>query len=398
MKILNLLLLLFFSSSQLYCQDYLGYSNENFKIKTDYLKDSVTLNLHLPETYNFSSRSTKYPIIIIFDSQHQQTYPQIVKSIDLLTNESQMPEAIVVGVPFNRKNRYYLTSNQRKGNDSLSGIQKMEKFLFKELIPKLQNENKGNEFIALIGHSRTAFLVNYLLVKESKSIDVAIALSGFYSNKPLSLDIFKSYILNTSNFPKKLHYYYTAGSSLEETTYLQEYKNISLFIAKNELPVNFISRFTENKNVNHMTNYWTSVPAILINFFASYNSILNNWLYHKLKKGNIQNPIKEFKSDLKKSSKDLGFEINPSLTHIFSLASSFLHEKNDVKTAIDFVKLGQKYYPDYSDFYLTLIEYYNILNEKKMVEFYKNVYKTKLMLREDIDEAEKNEFLKNIEN
>lgn len=397
MKKLKFILIILFAINQVFSQDYLGYSNENIKIESNYLQDSMILNLHLPETFRFSADSTKYPVLIIFDSQHERTYPQIINSIDLLTNESQMPETIVIGVPFKRNNRYYLTSSQKSKNDSVSGIERMEKFLFDELIPILQKEYKANDFITLVGHSRTAFLVNYLTTKQSETIDIAIALSGFYSNKPLSVERFKSYISNASNFPNKFRYYFTAGGTLEEETYLTECKEVSNFIYNNQMPKNFKGYFTENKNANHMTNYWISAPTAFIDVYADYNSILNNWFYIKLKKDTIENPIEEFKSDLEQVSKKLGFDVNPSLTHIFSLASSYGYEKNDVLIAIDFIKLGQKYYPNYPDFDLELIEYYKKLNDLKMSLFYKTEYKNKVMSRKDISELEKAEQLKNID-
>jgi hypothetical protein len=397
MKIVKLIIIVLFFTNITLGQNYLGYSNDSLKIKSVFLKETISLNLHIPETFNFSAKSTKYPITIIFDSQHERTYPQIINSIDLLTNESQIPETIIIGVPFNHNDRYYLTSSHKNKNDSLSGIERIERFLFNELIPKLQKEYKANDYITLVGHSRTAFLVNYLTTKQSGKIDIAIALSGFYNNKPLSIENFKSYISDSSNFPNKFHYYFTAGSTLEEETYLTECKDVSDYIFKTEMPKNFVGNFSENKNANHMTNYWVSVPAIFMDAYANYNSILNNWFYIKLKKDTIEKPIEEFKSDLEQTSKNLGVEVNPNLTHIFSLASSFGYEKKDLQTAIDFIKLGQKYYPNYPDFNLELIEYYKLLNNLKMSKYYKTEYRNKVMSRKDISERQKTELLKNIE-
>lgn len=66
-----------------------------------YLQETVDLNLHVPETQPFAAKDTKYPITILFDSQHESTYPLIINAIDLLTSESQMPESILIGVQLN---------------------------------------------------------------------------------------------------------------------------------------------------------------------------------------------------------------------------------------------------------------------------------------------------------
>ena len=97
MKKIEFILAFLLIANLVHSQDYENYSNENLRIRSDYIKDSLVLNLHLPETFNFSSDSTKYPITIIFDSQHERTYPQIINSIDLLTSESQIPETIIIG-------------------------------------------------------------------------------------------------------------------------------------------------------------------------------------------------------------------------------------------------------------------------------------------------------------
>ena len=276
-------------------------------------------------------------------------------------------------------------------------IEKMENFIFSELIPQLQKDYKSIDHITIVGHSRTAFLVNYLTIKQSKRINKAISLSGFYNNEPLSIEKFKDHISNPSNFSKKFEYYFTVGSTLEETTYLKECKVVAEFITNKQLPTNFTGNFTENPTVNHMTNYWISIPAILIESNSSYNSILDNWFYTKLKSNTIENPIEEFKTDLIQVGKQIGFNVNPSLTQIFSLASSYAYEKNNLSTAIAFIKLGQEYYPRYLEFDLTLVAFYKQLNNVKMSEYHKMEYKNKVIARNDIDFLEKQNLLKNIE-
>jgi enterochelin esterase-like enzyme len=213
-------------------QGYSLYSNDKLLFESEYLAENIELNLHLPETNNFSAETTKYPITIIFDSQHERTYPQIISSFDLLTSETQIPESVIVGVPFNMQNRRYRTSEQKLANDTLSGIERMELFLFEELLPKLQNEYKGNDYITVIGHSRTGFLVNYLAFKRPSQINLAVSLSGFFNDAPLSLNTFYNFLADSSNFPYKFNYYYTAGTSLEEMTYLKQFRNLDSLMKK----------------------------------------------------------------------------------------------------------------------------------------------------------------------
>jgi len=358
----------------LYGQSYYSYTNEQLKIESNYLKDSINCKLQLPETFKYSSKTTKYPVIIIFDSQHEKTYPHIVNSIDLLTNESQMPESIIVGIPFNRYNRTYLTSNDKKKNDSLAGIKRTELFLFKELIPLLKEKYKANDFLVIVGHSRTAFLANYLMYEQSENIDVTVSLSGFYSNKPLTVKKMEDFFLDSSNFPNKLKYYFTAGTTSEEKTYLKEFNTMSTFLASSTISENLVWKFEQTENSNHMTNYWLSVPPILINIFADYNKILNSWFETKLKDNSLKKPLSVFKNDLLETSKKMNFEVNPSITQIFSISSDYAYQKKEYKTAIDFILYGKKYYSNYYDFDESLAELYKELGDKDKEIYWRESY------------------------
>ncbi|MEM1319396.1 MAG: alpha/beta hydrolase-fold protein [Bacteroidota bacterium] len=379
-----------------YAQKYYGYSDETLTINSSALEQSIDLKLHLPETLQHSADSIKYPVTIIFDSQHELIYPHIVYSIDLLTNESQVPEMIIVGVPFTRSNRHYLTSGKKKEGDTLMGIQKTEHLIMRELLPLLQEQYKASEFITIIGHSRTAFLVNYLSAQHSNQIDVALSLSGFFNNEPLSLDQFKAHITNSANFPTPFHYYFTAGTSLEESLYLEQGRQLQEVLANEQLAPNFKGHFSEMPYANHLTNYWNSVPTILSEVFSAYNRILNSWFHEKTKDRKPAAPIAEFKGDLQAAGQAIGCELNPSLTQVFSLAGEYAYQQKDFEMAINFIKFGQAYYPNYLDFDLQIIAFYQQLNDLDKVEQHQAIYKEKVG-RMELSEAEKAELLKNIQ-
>lgn len=377
-------------------QEYSLYSNDKLSIESEYLQATIELNLHLPETQPFSAKATKYPITIIFDSQHDRTYPIMINSIDLLTSETQIPETIIVGVPFNFQNRLYFTSSQKRENDSISGIERMELFLFNELIPKLQNNYKGNDYISLIGHSRTGFLVNYLAFRKPSQINLAVSLSGFFNDEPLSLNTYYNFLSDATNFPNKFNYYYTAGTSLEESTYLVQFKNLDSLLNNESISENVKIEFSETKNANHITNYWVSLPPILIDVFSDYNSILDSWFHDKLKTENIDNPVQQFEADLEQASLSIGTALNPNLTHIYSLASLFINDKKDYKTAIEFFELGLRYFPDYLDFYVDIIECSKVLNDMKKVNHYKSFLRNKTIENSHLNSSEKEELLEYI--
>ncbi|WP_338219112.1 alpha/beta hydrolase-fold protein [Algoriphagus sp. oki45] len=384
---------LFFVLSSLQAQNYSLYSNEQIILDSKHLQETITVNLHLPETQPYSAPSTSYPITVIFDSQHERTYPLIISSIDLLTSETQMPESIILGIPFNFQNRRYFTSSQKKINDTLSGIERMELFLFEELLPMIKTQYKGNDYLTLVGHSRTGFLVNYLAFQRPNQVNNAISLSGFFDDKPLTIDTFSGLLTDGSKFPHRFNYYFTAGTTLEESTYLTEMKSLDSLLKTRSIPDHIKIDLQETPNANHISNYWVSLPSILMDAFSPYNSILDRWFHEEGKAENAKQPIQEFKLDLAKAGAEVGLGLNPSVTHIFSLASQFAGDQ-DYKTAMDFFEMGLDFYPDYLDFHIELISYAQEIGDQEKLARYKAELMEKTQGSTRLSEAEKEEIYK----
>lgn len=386
------MILILVVAAKTFGQKYSLYSNDSLLLASKYLGKDIRLNLHLPETHPFSAESTKYPITIVFDSQHKRTYPQIISSFDLLTSETQIPESIIIGIPFTRHNRLYLTSMQKRGKDSISGIERLTSFLFHELIPKLQKDYKGGKFISLIGHSRTAFLVNYLSYKKPSQVNLAVALSGFFNDQPLSTSIFYEFLTHSNHFTNKFFYYHTSGTTLEESTYWKQSRSLDSLLHKKPVAKNVKVVFSETKSANHISNYWVSVPSILMDAFSPYNSILDSWFHDEKKVANIINPVEQFEKDLQQASTSIGLDLNPNLTHIFSLASLYAN-KDEFITAIKFFELGLEYFPDYLDFYVEIIAYYKAINNTEKINAYKNILREKTLQSQYLSDKKKQEVL-----
>lgn len=379
-------------------QKYSLYSDQTLTIDSKHIGQPIELTLQIPETLPFSAANARYPITIIFDSQHERSYPHIVQSIDLLTSETQVPEMIVVGIPFTFQNRYYLTSNQKMDGDKSSGIEKLDAFLFDELLPTLRQNHKGGDFVTLVGHSRTAFLVNFLTLKNPEKIRVAAALSGFYEESPISIDSFVEFLSNPVNFPKPLSYYLTVGGTLEESPYRTQIQR--LLKQASESPSNERVKvwFAENPHANHMSNFWMSVPLILVDAFAAYNGILDNWFHGEASYGKNANPIDFFQADLETVGSQMGTKLLPSLTHIFSLSSKFASDEDNYATAIAFLELGLQYYPDYADFYVDLIEYQSGLGNDEKVKEYKDFLLRIATSNTALNDDQKRQILEYLEN
>lgn len=388
-----IVLTLLLGCGQVFGQTYGLYSNDTLGFASRYLGETIRLNLHLPETLPLSASTTTYPVTIVFDSQHEQVYPQIIRSFDLLTNEAQLPESIIIGVPFTMRNRMYRTSDQTMKGDSLSGIERMEKFVFDELIPYLRDAYKANDHIALIGHSRTGFLVNYLAFKRPNRVNLAVSLSSFFDEEVFSVETFHAFLTDRGENPTPFTYAYSAGTSLEEATYLSEFSQLDSMVATGPIPEQVRIIFRPTPHANHMTNYWVSVPPLLIEAYSAYNAILDTWLHGARASENGPQPIEQFRQDLERAGDALGLAMNPSITHIYSLASHFAFAKEDHRTAIDFFTLGLDYFPGYLDFYVEIIEFQKVLGDTAGINQWKEKLRRIVMESQDVDPSRKAELL-----
>lgn len=394
MKNFILFLLIFFSwCSKTISQSPSHYLTDSLVLHSDFVQEEMRLSLHLPKTFYDAAPDVRYPVVIIFDSQHERTYPHMIGAIDLLTSETQVPESIIVGIPFSKHNRYYLTSGKISHGDSLSGLQRLERFLFSEVMPLLRKTYKAGDFVTVAGHSRTAFLVNNLVVSRTADIDAAISLSGFYEEPPLSTGAFATFLTDAKNFPNKFYYYYGAGTTSEESVYLAQQEQLHTALSAQDIPQNLNLFFHKNPHANHMTNYWLSLPIGLTGIFAAYNHILDHWFHHRLENEMLPDPVSQFKLDLAEAGDKTGTKLLPGLTHIFSLASHYGYQKKDFATALRFIELGLNYYPGFLELHAEKIGWLEKLGEKDKVNQSKISLRQKVIQNIRLTAEEKKEWL-----
>lgn len=105
----------------------------------------------------------------------------------------------------------------------------------------------------------------------------------------------------------------------------------------------------------------------------------------------IDNPIKQFETDLERASIAIGTTLNPNITHIYSLASLFAN-KEDYQTAVEFIELGLRYFPDYLELYIDVIDFHKTLNNTGKVSSYKEILREKTSKSMHLSDSEKAEI------
>lgn len=243
--------------------------------------DSLPLDLHFPRSYSKEAKR-QLPVVFLFDSQNENTHQHNLSSIDMLSYHGQMPEALVVGIAFGENNRYALTSHQKLAHNQKSGLEATAQLLFAELLPQLREKYGANGPVLVLGHSRTAYLVNYLYTNHGDKLAFAGCFSGFFEPGCTRAD-FQSAVRKFSQQQRGPAYYASWGTDpWQEAPYATALRGIDSMVLG--LPGAARVRVQSHAGAGHLMNHNLSVPAALSWFFAPYAELFNRWLYEEVKK------------------------------------------------------------------------------------------------------------------
>jgi hypothetical protein len=335
--------------TNIYSQGYQIYKSESLSLYSENWRDSIAFDIMVPNTALYIEKDVKYPLLIIFDSQHSNAYPLLKEQLNFLMADDQIPEMFAVGIPFGDEERNPLTSENKMEGRDRSGQELTEAMLFDELIPKLKVTYPISDYLLIAGHSRTAFLTSYLMMSRADQINIAMAFSGFYS-ETLENSIHEYLADRMSHRESPFYYYISAGTSPIESNYRNHYGRMQAHLDTAEYPESFRWLYRLHPAANHMTNYVISLPDALLTIFEPFNLILYDWLLEKLEAVEPDAALELFKNDLEKTSDQLGLDVIPTPTHINSIAS-YYWQQDEYAIAQVFLELGLSYYPKNFDFY-----------------------------------------------
>ena len=366
MKFWFLLILSSISMPSVWGQFNQLYTTDTLHFKSETYEGTIHIPIHVPTSYNIKGKDKTYPLIFLFDCQNSNTYQQHLNSISYLTYwGQQMPECVIVGFPFKLRERTYYTSHQYKTDETISGIEKTEQMIFEELLPLLKRKVEGINYTIFVGHSRTGHLVNYFLMKRPQTLDAIVSTSGFFTSttKPFFRDsLFQA--LEKRTVPLK--YYQTVGDSYEEENYKEDFDDMAAHWKTLTQPKQLQWQYVINPNANHMTNYVLTVPYILLDIFADYNKILNEWFDHKLANIPVEKALETYQQDLNNVLP--GTTTSPTSLHIMSLASHYFHQTKNNKVALEFLNFGEQHFKKSLDFQLFYAEIYFAMDKKSLAK------------------------------
>lgn len=329
-------LILFVISSITYGQeiDTLSFYSKAFK-------EERTVYIHKPEFYKYKSDSVKLPVIYLLDGQHEWFINPLLSDIEYLQYTHEIPNAIVIVIPL--KNR-----NKECGIVDLKTELPLDIFITKELDKELSKYNPS-DYKVIIGHSFSASfsLYSYYIHPEYYNSVIAntpldkieLLVNSFQENNKID----KSKIsISIGGIADNKDYYHRKKYNQLKEKYSNFFDSINIFeadySAHNAVPI-------------------VSTPTLLTRVFESFRD-----RYTDIAKVNDEYKLVNIPENLEKEVKKiiLASKIGasfypPEIAEINGIASRFSYsEYNDY--AIEVYKLGNEYYPNYYEFYLSLYE------------------------------------------
>ena len=362
-----------------------GQKYERYKPLSDTLLYSKSLgygkkiSITVPKEYQSNTKEKSFPLIIIFDSQNQRSYNYIIRTIDYLTSNEQMPASIIVGVESNQESRYNET--QLELSDKTAFGSKNELFIFDELIPFIQNNHKANNFNLLIGHSRYGYFSSLMLTKHYSELNAVISISPFMSQKNINLTDSISNLYSQYSLERTLYYRYGIGND-----YPEDFKEL-------ELKLNIKNRVTERANfkgylfteADHNATPGLTIGTALYEIFEFWSKQQNAYINNENKNINSSVTLSD------KISDHYGVSLKFSLG-ILNGKGWYFFNKMEYLQSIDAWDQLVKEYPVFSEVYLNIIEAQKELNQdytETLKQFKESLATTKFYAQEEILELQK---------
>lgn len=352
-----------------FCFQGQNYQSYNKAIKQSFysknLKDSVHIELIIPK--NIKNNVNKYPVIYLLDKQLQTNYRYNLHTIDYLTTMQNMPESVIVGIDFSRKNRGSWTNpNKTKGK-----ADDLILFITSELQKELKNKYPISNFKLLIGHSRTAIFSAYALSKRFDFFNGAISSSvaNFDFGDEYQKQTFDTFTSSISSSSHNYFFYFSTGEKKYGDLHEASVDSLYEYLKNKALPVILDWQFYKHKT-DHMTTPALTVARSLAEVFKRYGNkiqrcfdIVNNPIYAN------KVPWKEYEDVFASVSKDLGFAIKFRETFFNSIGSAYyndyfnLFKENKLQFTLEILLKAIETYPNNYDYFSWVAEIYYDLKD-----------------------------------
>lgn len=218
------------------------------EINSDILNEKRKLYVSLPENYN---ENINYPVIYVTDANILNIFEIVVQTLRQQSNFSNFPECIVVGIYINIRER-----NNELDIEYGENGKKFKDYIFKEVIPFIENNYSTSEFKAIYGHSNGAEYNHHLMFEKDNPFDAFINISeNLIELENGKFEIIKNkYIKFLSNNRKPIKYF-IASAKYDDPNRYPSGKEIEKIIVNNP-----------NTNIDFLQKVYNSWHVDLIGY------------------------------------------------------------------------------------------------------------------------------------
>lgn len=219
-----------------------------------------------------------------------------------------------------------------------------------------------NDFIFLVGHSRTAIFASYAISKRFDKIDgiFGASISYFDFGDDVQKKQFQIFLNEVRGKEQTFNYYFSVGDSVSGDRHEDEVMQLNKFLQTTDLPVNFEYRFYHEKNTNHYTNYGLAIGNGLNDVFLDYRQVLKRCFTVLDDSEDITElPWNDFERIFRQYELNTGAKYYPDLTFYNSIAA-YISNGENIRTGernnllADVLNRGINHFPAYDDFYAWL--------------------------------------------
>ncbi len=232
-----------------------GQNQEPITIGQKYIIESKVLSesreywVYLPSDYDKSIYD--YPVMYLLDGQEH--FHQITGVVNHMSRLVQrMPRMIIVGIVSNDNDRVRdYTPNPIEILPNGGGADQFIAFLKKELIPKIDNDFRTNDYRLLFGHSLAGVCVNHIFTNYNELFNVYFAADPAIFVDPTITTDLESYISNQDTI--KSNYFLSACGLVDSTTIVPNIELSELVESKYSTKVSWDFKFYSNEDHVSMT-------------------------------------------------------------------------------------------------------------------------------------------------
>lgn len=364
-----------------FSQDYERYKHLlDTTIQSSHLGFDKRITITVPFEWQ-KNINKDFPLIIIFDRQNQRSHQFILNTIDYLTSNEQMPSAVIVGIESIQHRHQETTYKSSLPNGK---AEENEKFIFEELIPMIKSDYNANSFTMLIGHSRYGYFTTSLMANRMNELNAVISLSPFFTQSNIDLVEALSNKVNNTEFISHKYYRYGIGN---------DYPDDFEAMAKSLDSISTDNGFFNQKGwlfpeADHNVTPGLTISIALYEIFEYWSNQQRFFIDSENKDLSIEAGLSE------KIKNHYGQELSFSIGILNGKGWHFFND-GDYEKAIESWELLIKYYPNFAQAYLYVLEAQKELKlstQETATRFKKSLENTEIYT-----DKEKEEFLKKLE-